>query len=95
MSVKLARLSFDDTVTVFLGRDIGAGVRQDHRDSSFSAKDGWDLTFFPEEGRFSIVCEGMREPTYVSGYGYSYELAEAPTAAPVFVNSPFGKKARR
>ncbi len=86
--MKLARLSFDDSVTIFAGRETGGGeARQDHRDSAFAAADGWVLEWLPDSEQFRVWREGMPEPTTLGGYGYSFERMPD---APAFVGDPFG-----
>jgi len=88
--MKLAKLTFDDTVTIYLGKDVGGGdAHQDLRYSSFRADDGWELDELAP-GVFSVFRDGMTRPTMLGGYGYSYETLPAP--APVLADL---KKARR
>lgn len=76
--MKLDALVFDDTVTVFAGKDVGGGLsRQDLRESSFRAEDGWSLLRL-EKGVYSIHRDGMPKATIAEGYGASYLEADAP-----------------
>lgn len=90
--MKLAILTFAQPVTIYGGRDVGGGeARQDMRESSFRAADGWELEMLEGEtfGVFRIGREGMSTPVFVGGYGYSF--APMPTPAPV-VDAPKRKR---
>ena len=73
--MKLAAVYFDDTVVIPGGKDLGSGQkRQDLRESTFHASEGWDLERV-EPGVYRLRCEGMAEPAYVEGYGSTFVKA--------------------
>lgn len=72
--MKLAAVYFDDTVCIPSGKDVGGGVsRQDLRESTFSAADGWELRRV-EKGVYSLWREGMERPKFVEGYGSTFDV---------------------
>jgi hypothetical protein len=86
--MKLAAVYFDDTVCIPGGKDVGGGAsRQDLRESSFSAADGWDLWLVGED-KFSVHREGMASVCIVGGYGYTYVVAEWPGSQEVAPPDP-------
>lgn len=85
MMIKLAAVTFDDIVVIPLGKDVGGGLaRQDLRESSFRAEDGWRIgltTVFRSISSsvvFEIWREGMPRPAFVGGYGHTYVEADEP-----------------
>jgi hypothetical protein len=69
--MKLAAVYFDDTVCIPGGKDVGGGMaRQDLRESSFHAEDGWTIEDIGG-GEFRLSREGMDRPCIVGGYGYT------------------------
>jgi len=73
--MKLAALYFDDTVVIPGAKDLGAGTpRQDLRESTFHASEGWQLDEV-EDDVFRIWREGMPSACIVGGYGYTYVIA--------------------
>jgi hypothetical protein len=79
--MRLSAVYFDDTVCIPGGKDVGGGMaRQDLRESTFSAADGWDITMLTEGGvHFSIFREGMERACIIGGYGYTYVTAPPKT----------------
>ncbi len=74
--MKLSAVYFDDTVVIPGGKDTGsAQPRQDLRESSFHASEGWTLERV-ERGVYRIWSEGMPKPAHVEGYGSTYVEAD-------------------
>jgi hypothetical protein len=79
--MKLAAVYFDDTVCIPGGKDVGGGAsRQDLRESTFSAADGWSIHLRAQPARgdgpvavyFELWREGMPAPAFVGGYGFTF-----------------------
>jgi hypothetical protein len=78
--MKLAAVYFDDTVCIPGGKDVGGGAsRQDLRESTFSAADGWQIDW---DGHvlFTIWREGMPSVAKVGGYGFTFVAEAAPSS---------------
>jgi hypothetical protein len=70
--MRLSAVYFDDTVCIPGGKDVGGGAsRQDLRESTFSAADGWSIER-ESPGVYSLHREGMKARVYVEGYGSTY-----------------------
>jgi hypothetical protein len=91
--VKLSAVYFDDTVCIPGGKDVGGGMsRQDLRDSTFLAAEGWDIGLCTSECgngvHFSLWREGMAAAAIVGGYGYTYIAAARGTATVTSIDGP-------
>lgn len=93
--MKLSAVYFDDTVVIPGGKDLGSGQpRQDLRESSFHAVDGWEIEEV-REGVFRLFQVGMVKPCMVGGYGYTVvEADRVPDAEPPTIAPPAKAKKR-